>query len=166
MAQQVKTITSEAHEAAYRALTPSQDGFTEDLMASNTIIPVLDMTPAAQGTTTPEYLQRAVNFGGANSFNVVNTTTTIINNTGFYQIFGQANLDNNVAAAVYVAMFINDGVSDKQIYGLAKNTATSFSEYFGESFSFVVFLRSGDSVKITASADRDWETPSFINIAT
>ena len=98
-------------------------------------------------------MQRAVNFGGANSFNVVNTTTTIINNTGFYQIFGQANLDNNVAAAVYVAMFINDGVSDKQIYGLAKNTATSFSEYFGESFSFVVFLRSGDSVKITASAN-------------
>jgi hypothetical protein len=59
MAQQVKTITSEALEAAYRNLTPSQDGFTEDLMASNVVIPVLDLTASAEGATTPESLQQA-----------------------------------------------------------------------------------------------------------
>lgn len=148
MSQQVKTITSEALEAAYRALTPSQDGFTEDLMASNTIIPVLDLTASAEGTTTPQILQTALAHGSQTAFNVTSGTTTIINQPGFWQIDGQANLDLNNVNAVFCAIFINDGVSDKQIYGLSKNTATSFSEYFGETFNLIVFLRSGDSVKV------------------
>ena len=79
MTQQVKSITSEAIEAAYRALTPSQDGFTEDLMASNTIIPVLDLTSSAEGTTIGQNLQTALAFGSQTAFEINNTTTALAN---------------------------------------------------------------------------------------
>ena len=92
MAQQVKSITSESLEAAYRGLIPSQDGFTEDLMASNTIIPVLDLTSSAEGTSTPSYLTRAWD-DSTGYTNVVNTTETLITNTGFWQV----DLDLDVA---------------------------------------------------------------------
>ena len=88
MASEVKSITSESLEAAYRALTPSQSGFTQDLMASNTIIPVLDLTSSAEGTTVGENLQTALAFGSQTAFNVINTTTTLANTTGFWRVFG------------------------------------------------------------------------------
>jgi len=150
---QITSITSESLQAQIRQLLPSQQGFGEDLQATNVITPVIDLTAAAQGTTTPEFMQRAINFGGATVFNVINTTTTVINTAGFYQVTGQTNLSLSTASAVFVAMFLNDGATDKQIYGLSKNVSTSYSEYFGESFNFVIFLRSADIFKIQASAN-------------
>ena len=94
MAQQVKSITSESLEAAYRALTPSQDGFTEDLMASNTIIPVLDLTASAEGTTTPESLQQALAFGSQTAFSANASTVVVANTPGFYRIIGTSGLTN------------------------------------------------------------------------
>lgn len=148
---QITSVTSESLQAQIRQLLPSQQGFGEDLQATNVITPIIDLTAAAQGTTTPEFLQRALNFGGATTFNVVNTTTTVLSNAGFYEFYGQTNLSLNIAQANFVAIYLNDGATDKQIYGLAKNVSTSFSEYFGETFKFIVFLRSGDSVKITGT---------------
>ena len=65
MAQEIITLTSESLEKAYRDLTPSQNGFTQDLMASNTIIPVLDLSSAAGGSSAlgPEYIT-ALSIGG------------------------------------------------------------------------------------------------------
>ena len=85
MASEVKDITSEALEAAYRALTPSQSGFTQDLQASNTIIPILDLTANAEGTTTPQYLQRALAFGSQTTFNISAAQPTLANTAGFWQ---------------------------------------------------------------------------------
>ena len=146
---EIVPVVSEALEAQVRALLPSQRGFGQDLQASNVIVPIIDLTPAAEGTTTPEFLQRALAYGSQTTFNVTSGTTTIINTPGFYQIDGQANLDLNNVNAVFCRIAINDGVSDKQIYGLSKNTATSFNEYLGETFQLIVFLRSGDSVKVS-----------------
>lgn len=50
---QVKPVTSEALQATVRRLLPSQNGFTEDLQASNVIIPTLNLTPSAEGSELP-----------------------------------------------------------------------------------------------------------------
>lgn len=115
MASEVKSITSESLEAAYRALTPSQSGFTQDLMASNTIIPVLDLTADAQGTSTPQYLQTALAFGSQTSFEVAATSTVIANTPGFYRVFGVVNV-NDVSGSFGAGFTMTDGLSVKQIW--------------------------------------------------
>lgn len=142
MAQQVKTITSEALESAYRSLTPSQDGFTEDLMASNTIIPVLDLTASAEGTTTPELLQTALAFGSVTAFNARNSTATIANTAGFYRVFGAYSNSTN-AGTVTADIRMSDGLTNKIIYAFVREGGGGSQS---QSFDFVVFLRSGDSI--------------------
>lgn len=143
MAQQVKNVTSEALESAYRALTPSQDGFTEDLMASNVILPVLDLTADAGGASTPQYLQTALAFGSQTAFNIINTTTTIANVPGFYRVYGTSAVrgSGNQSAT----WLLSDGTTDKEIWALISDDH-SFLEY-----DFTVFLNTGELIKGTTT---------------
>lgn len=145
MAQQVKTITSESLEAAYRALTPSQDGFTEDLMASNTIIPVLSLNASSLQTTTPQYLQTALAFGSQTAFETENATTTLANTAGFWRLtFTFALKDNSAAREAYIGM--TDGLSTKQIVGYDNNGFFTTNRFELEYNDLTFFLRSGDSL--------------------
>jgi hypothetical protein len=154
MAQQVKTITSEALEAAYRNLTPSQDGFTEDLMASNVVIPVLDLTASAEGATTPESLQQAWDFSTGNFNSKAAATTTIINNTGFWHVGLTVNFISTVtgSTAGAAALRINDGSSTKEVWTINKLTSAGTTSGDSVNDRFVVFLRSGDSLEYTNSS--------------
>lgn len=151
MSQEIISIQSESLEATYRALTPSQDGFTQDLMASNTIIPVLDLSSVAGGTSTPEYLVRAWDYSTAHS--EVNTTTTpvtLANTAGFYQIDANATFCTTGGAGVF-KIILNDGATDRTIWqvdavDVGGNALSSFP-----TFKTVVFVRSGYSLKATAS---------------
>ena len=72
---EIVPVVSEALEAQIRSLLPSQRGFGEDLQASNVIFPIIDLTPAAEGTTVPQYQQQAIAFGSQTSFVITNQTT-------------------------------------------------------------------------------------------
>ena len=154
MAQQVKTITSEAIEAAYRALTPSQDGFTEDLMASNTIIPVLDLTSSAEGSSTPESLQQAWDFSTGNFESEAAATTTIINNTGFWKVGLTVNVISTVtgSSAGVAALIINDGATTKDVWTINKLVSSAVSSGNAIKDEFIVFLRAGDSLEYNNSS--------------
>ena len=76
---QIKSITSEALEATVRNLLPSQQGFGEDLQAQNVIVPIIDLTPTAEGSQLPTSLQQAYGFDDITSFNITNATTAIVN---------------------------------------------------------------------------------------
>lgn len=80
---QIINVTSEALQATLRRLLPSQAGFSEDVQASNLIQPIIDLTPTAEGSILPTYLQ--------NALDVTTTLTTALNQTqvvtstpGFY----------------------------------------------------------------------------------
>tara|TARA_B100001939_G_scaffold262462_1_gene229524 strand:+ start:159 stop:701 length:543 start_codon:yes stop_codon:yes gene_type:complete len=151
MAQQTKTITSESLEAAYRALTPSQSGFTEDLMASNTIIPVLDLTASAEGTSTPEFLQRAWDFSTGHVTISTATTTNIISNTGFWQV-GLTTSHDSGNSARSTTIQISDGLSVKPIWELNKAQVGVSDTDIVVQDRFVCFLRAGDTLQcVTAS---------------
>lgn len=151
MAQEVKSITSESLEATYRNLTPSQTGFTQDLMASNTIVPVLDLTSAAEGSSTPEYLQKAWDDSTTLS-QVNNQTTTVISNTGFWKVDLNCAWQPNVAVAPVATVQINDGTVNRIKIWQVSGSASGVAAFENTSETFYVFLRTGRSLEAVSSS--------------
>ena len=145
---QIRQVVSEALQSTVRRLLPSQQGFTEDLMATNVITPIIDLTPTAEGSQLPDYLQRALSFDDVTAFDVTNTTSTLINSTGFWQIeLNAQNLrDNNCF------LTLSNGLSNKVIWKFAITSAvTATSAGLGAYWKGVILLTAGDSVTATAS---------------
>lgn len=153
MAQQIKSITSEALESAYRSLTPSQEGFTEDLMASNVILPIIDLTEDASGASTPEFMQRAASFGGITAFSQAGAgTTTIINTAGFWQLIMSATIEENPSNDNTIKLNLDDGVTTKtfwQIGGLTGTTSVAVEQTINQVF----FLPTGITLSVTCSTN-------------
>ena len=160
---QLISITSEALQAAVRRLLPSQQGFGEDLQASNVITPVINLTPDAEGTTTPEILQTALAFGSNTNFTVNNTTVTLTNTPGFYRVTGTYSL---LQRNTTVSIQINDGATDKTLWSqiLEDYSSTEIPYPVGE-FDYVFFLRSGDTLKVESSSSNGNIQGSFRQIA-
>ena len=88
MAQEF-TIKSEVIESKINQLLPTQGGFQPgvDFSASTMVIPVVDLTETAEGSSLRLDLQKAMDF--ATSFTHVNNgTQTLVSTTGFYRVFG------------------------------------------------------------------------------
>lgn len=141
---QVKGLTSESLESAYRSYTPSQNGFTEDLQASNVIIPVIDLTADASGGTIPTSMQQAIAFGSQTAFLETSTSSTIINTAGFYRVFGTF-AGFTASASNRIGFFdMTDGLSTKRVW---QNYLTAGAAgYLSINFDFIVFIASGESL--------------------
>ena len=150
MAQLIR-ITSEALQSTIRRLLPSQQGFGEDLQASNVITPIIDLTPTAEGSSVPAYLQQAVAFGSQSSFTVVQTATTIANTPGFHRVYGTWSLRADSGGDRTATISITDGSTSKNLLVGYANYATS-TDYNEQIFDFIAFLRAGDSVSAVTSA--------------
>ena len=96
----ISTVTSEALQLKLRQLLPSQQGFGTDLSASDTIIPIIDLTQAAEGSDVPQNLQTALAFGSQTVFNTNNATDQIANTTGFYRIVGTGAIRSDPAKII------------------------------------------------------------------
>jgi hypothetical protein len=128
-------------------LLPSVAGYGGNLRSTNTIIPIVDLTAAAEGSVLPEYLQRA--WGFETGFSTVrNTTTTIVTNTGFWQCGLTCTYSNGSPTGSFV--FIDDGTSTKTIWYSASINAGSGQVTI--TYEFIAFLRAGDNLKVTAAA--------------
>ena len=146
----ISSVTSEALQLKIRQLLPSQQGFGTDLSASDTIIPIIDLTSAAEGSDVSENLQTALNFGGVTPFDVSNTTTVIQNSQGFYRLFGSVAIASSTSAYEQASVVINDGSTDKVLViyrGLIGGFAITQT-----SFDFNVWLSLGDSLKIISGS--------------
>jgi len=129
---------------------PSQEGFGTDLMAQNVIVPVIDLTAAAQGTSTPEILQTALAFGSQTAFSAAGSTAVIANTTGFWRIFGVSTQLNSSGVAVESRFDLTDGLSTKIVW--AQSSPANINGYTSQDFDFVVFLAAGESVSATTTA--------------
>jgi len=156
----ISTVTSEALQLKLRELLPSQQGFGTDLSASDTIIPVIDLTAAAEGSEVPEFLQTALAYGSQTPFDVSNTTTTIVNTTGFYRVIGTWTCANTLGGGGTVSFILTDGVTPKTVYKNENNAGSADARYSG-TFDFNVFLAAGESLQ--AQAD---DTSCFIQGST
>jgi len=144
-------IKSQGLEDKINQLLPSQGGFQAgvDLSASTQIIPIVDLTETAEGSSLRQDLQRALSLTSISAFEVFNTTTTLVNTTGYFRIFGNFNCTQS--AAVKQASFsLTDGVSSKIIQKYTTNAGTGANSVLSE-YDFIVFLPAGDSLVATSN---------------
>jgi hypothetical protein len=149
-------IVSETLQKEFRDNFPSQISSGRDLHVSDTIIPIVDFSSTAgvTGGLSVE-LQEAFDHS-ITSFDVNNTTTTIINTPGFWKIiynavYNYAFNDSFTSSGI----IISDGTTDKFITKF-NNNGTGFVATSGIVLTYstqylTVYLRSGDSVKIDAN---------------
>ena len=151
--QQIISITSETLQAKIRALLPSQQGFGADLQASNVIVPIVDLTSAAEGSDVPVGLQQALSYDSQTVFSVTNTTTTIINTTGFFRIFGVASCIGETTTASGISSFnLSDGLGTKKVWELT-SFADTLDTTFAAPYDFIVFLNAGDSCSVISNVN-------------
>lgn len=161
---QITPVTSETLQAEIRRLLPSQQGFGEDLQASNVITPIIDLTSVAEGSSVGQNLQTAMAFDSQTVFDVSNATTTILTTPGFF--FVQANFysNNNGAITSRVGFQMSDGTTTKNVY-VARMEAAFFASSIIPNVSLVMFLRAGDSLIATAPTTNNAVVGSLRQIA-
>ena len=138
MAQEF-TIKSEAIETKINQLLPTQGGFQPgvDFSASTMIMPIVDLTETAEGSALRQDLQSALSLTSITYHQIDNATTTMVNTTGYYRIYGVVNNASNGDATFQ----LTDGLSTKNIvkfFGVTSNTY--------ELIDFIVFLGAGESL--------------------
>lgn len=144
---QIIRITSEALQATVRRLLPSQQGFGEDLQASNVIQPIIDLTPSAEGSEVRADLQTALAFGSQTSFNINNGSAVLANSAGFWRVFGvSSQLHGVFTGAINCAFTLSDGSTSKEILDFNGYITTNDGGSTQILFDFTVFLRPGDSI--------------------
>ncbi len=142
---QIIRITSEALQATIRRLLPSQQGFGEDLQASNIIQPVIDLTPSAEGSAVRADLQTAWDFATDHN-EVNNATTNIVTTPGFYKVELTASAKIASGVTELGRLYITTGLSDKVIWQLSEAAGTSAEYAAVISNTLTVFLRAGDTL--------------------
>lgn len=153
MAQEF-TINSSAIESKINQLLPSQGGFGAgvDFSASTMVIPIVDLTESASGSPLREDLQTAFSLTNTTTFNVSNATTTIINTTGYFRVFGNVRQTAGGSTGLSGSFSLTDGTTTKDLLRFATQTVNSVLYPPYNSYDFVVFLDAGDSFQATSSA--------------
>lgn len=153
-------IKSQGLEDKINQLLPSQGGFQAgvDLSASTTVIPIVDLTETAEGSSLRQDLQTAFSHTSVTQTRVVNlVNTTLVNTTGYYRVFGKALIS---ASGVAQNININDGSSTKVLIEFNVNNVSAPNV---TSFDFIVFLEAGDTLRATSDSTSD---SNFISVAT
>ena len=148
---QIINLTSEALQATIRRLLPSQQGFGEDLQATNVVTPIIDLTPTAEGSGLEPALQRAWDF--STGATIVSTTkTTLISNSGFWKVDLTALLRLSSASQLVWRVQIEDPAGTaKDVWLFSSNNAPSAGDVDSTmQDTFYVFLRAGDILTATA----------------
>lgn len=145
-------IKSQLLEDKINQLLPSQGGQAAgvDLSASTTIVPIVNLTETAEGSLLRQDLQSALSLSNTTEFDVTNTTTTIINTTGYFRVFGTAS-GISAASGKRLLFQITDGTTTKV---LTTFTISGTGTVYGISniYDFTVFLEAGDSLQASVTA--------------
>ena len=144
MAQEF-TIKSEQIENKINQLLPTQGGFQPgvDFSASTMVIPIVDLTETAEGSSLRQDLQTSLSLTSVTAFNFNNATQTLISTTGYYRVFGS----NTFTNASQIGIQLTDGITTKNV--LVQNGVSGAT--FNLPFDFIVFLPAGDSLKAFSS---------------
>jgi hypothetical protein len=151
MAQEF-TINSSAIESKINQLLPSQGGFGAgvDFSASTMVIPIVDLTESAEGSSVREDLQTAYSHNNITNYDVTNTATTVLTTTGYYKTFGSIAMYSGSAGDDEVDLKINDGASDKSLFKIVLDVNVT-NVYEITPYNFVFKLDAGDSFIVEAN---------------
>ena len=120
-------------------------------MAQNVIVPIIDLTSAAEGSNVGQNLQTAMAFGSQTSLVVNNTTVVAANTPGFYRLQGSCDQRGGSGSDTTVLISMSDGTTSKTVNGLTHDAGGSnFSTAVYIDMTF--FLAAGESCSIISSA--------------
>lgn len=159
---EIITVNSETLQTQVRDLLPSQNGFGSELQASNIIMPIIDLTAAAEGSTVGTSLQQALAFGSQTAFEVVNTSTVIANSPGFYRVTGVLSLTDNVSN-VACGFTMTDGSTTKQVY--AHIGTGNVQDSVAVPFDLIFWLATGISLSALSEHTGDVVSGSIRQVA-
>ena len=145
MAQEF-TINSSSIESKINQLLPSQGGSGAgvDFSASTMVIPIVDLTETAEGSGQRVDLQSSLSHGTITTFSVTNATnTTVVNTTGYFRVFGSCWTNGNATSSINLF----DGSTSKDI--IVFHSASSGVQ-IRTTFDYIVLLKAGDSLRVTA----------------
>ena len=152
MAQEF-VIKSTLIEDKINELLPSQGGFQPgvDFSASTMVIPIIDLTETAEGSTLRQDLQSSFSHDTLTSTSINNATrTTIQNTTGYWRIFGTAGV-TAASAATFCRIELYDGTTYKTLFEPRTIQVTATGNTPVQIFDFIVKLAAGDSITGTAN---------------
>ena len=120
MAQEFQ-INSSSIESKINQLLPSQGGYGAgiDFSASTMVIPVVDLTTTAEGSSLRQDLQESLSFD-VTSNEIANATTTVISTTGFFKCFAQSGAINAGGSGTQ-EIRITDGSTSKVLFDFQVN---------------------------------------------
>ena len=138
-------IKSQGLEDKINQLLPSQGGFQAgvDLSASTQIIPIIDLTETAEGSSLRQDLQTSLSHNSTTRYNVTNTTTDVVTTTGYWRVFGNVHIVGSGVSYV----FINDGATNKFLLTANGDSTVTSNDFY----DFNVFLRAGDVLRVSTS---------------
>jgi len=158
------SVTSEALQLKLRQLLPSQQGFGTDLSASDTIIPIIDLTAAAEGSDTSLTLQEAFSFADITSVQAENNTQVIANTAGFWRLAVSASIRTVSGTDVQCTITMTDGATTKTLWSVRVDPSTE-QTYAHPQRTFTVFLNSGESISAVSNAGNAFTRVSARQIA-
>ena len=141
-------IKSQEIEDKVNQLLPSQGGFQAgvDFSASTMVVPIIDLTETAEGGATRIDLQSSFSLTSATAFSVTGASSTIINTTGYFRIFGRSTYQwNNGNGDSFIN--ITDGTTTKALYLIEPISYSGTAEaLLVDPFDFIALLQAGDSI--------------------
>ena len=146
-------VTDEALEKRFRDTFRSQGGaeLVDDLYAQGVIVPVVDFTAAATGQQLAENLQTAWDFSTAHLSQLGPANSSLSTTAGFWKL-------DVVASTLFTAsaqtsnISLTDGITSKIIWEFNTVTTTDAGPQSIIEESFVIFVRSGDSITVSSGA--------------
>ena len=147
-------IKSPDIEDKINQLLPSQAGFGAgvDFSASTTVIPIVDLTETAEGSTFRQDLQTAYSINAGHD-NVSSGTATIITTTGWWQVKGNVCGKAATSVTTVAQLVITDGTTTTPVFEV-NVPASSNNDTFFESFDRVIKLEAGHSAQIITNSNR------------
>ena len=142
-------IKSQDIEDKINQLLPSQGGFQPgvDFSASTMVIPIVDLTETAEGSSLRQDLQTALSHDSSTTFSVANTSTDVITTTGYYRIFGNCSLNTNTTSkSGFIAL--SDGATTKSLITFSSLNGTSARALMQIPYDFKVFVNAGDKIVV------------------
>lgn len=139
---EVAQVTSNDLEASVRQLLPSVAGFGSRLGAQNVIVPIVDLTPTAEGSVLRTDLQTALAYGSQTAFNISNTTTDLATTAGFYRLVGVSYAEQ-ASGGISSDIIMTDGSTPKVVWSQNLSGSTSIDSFSCVNFDLVVFVALG-----------------------
>ena len=146
----ISTVTSEALQLKLRQLLPSQQGFGSDLSASDTIIPIIDLTASAEGSDVRQDLQTALSFGSQTAIEAANSTVVAANSPRFYRLLLNCTLRNYNLGAAVIQISMTDGSSTKIVWAM-EVPATGDAFVINEDVDLVLYIQAGESFSVVSN---------------